>query len=413
MSAYIEQSQKVSTSFNVNLLKWYISLVSLSLLIKIPLVLINYYYGFLLNDISLINRDGIVYVEKAVNGIVDIRIGGHWLYVYMNEIVYKYSLDEKHLYLWMSVINVMLSSLLPLVLLPALRIFKFDSQKEVTITFVVFSILMLFWPTSLWISSQNMKDILIALLFSLYISIFILALNSKNKLGFTIIIIAGIAVLFLIFSVRSYLAVFMIGASFIYVFIKERQNVLLITGFLVLFILIYVSPIGNYILSFLNPQNNWLLNPSIAKKVSQSYILQGENTLVVNFTMKDILVNLVRTIFNPFPKITWGNFYELLLTVRTIFISLFFYFFVINMINWKSRYKLFFVLNIFFPLLFYAVAESYSGPRQVFSSIEMIFLFLLPYFYVKNKSQFNLKFSLFWGMVITFGLFLVTSKGIL
>lgn len=387
------------------LLKYYGLLVGLSLLLKVPLAIYNFEYGFREHDFTLVNIDGLGYVQRAISGELDLRVGGHWLYELINMAVLQVS-GPDHLYLAMSLLNILLSSLLPLALMPATRVFGLSDRMHER-HFLLLSALLLFWPTSIWLSTQNLKDVLLSILFAAFVSLMVLAFTSRPGIALLSI---GLAVLdlYLTFSLRSYLAVFMSLSVGVFVLAKYRSPAVL-AGTALIGALIFASPFGGFILDFLSPERNWLLNAEAAAELQKELLENGEAGLTLATSPAAFATGLVRTVLNPFPRLMAENVHQVLLSLKTVCVTAFLGFVLLNLLRWRSPFRLLFVLLMTLPLTFFSIVQSYSGPRQVFSSIEVVFLLLLSYFLVTPRRT-TLRFSLLAGMVLSMVLLLFTSK---
>jgi hypothetical protein len=370
----------------LKMLQWYGWLALGSLCLKVPLALYVYYYGYLQGDILLASPDGFDYVARGQQHDYQISLFGHWLYEYLNGVVYDLN-PHLPIFLVMSLLNVALSLLLPLALWPAAQGLDLK-QGERKPYFIGLCTLLLFWPSALWLSSQNLKDMLTALLFSLFLSVFIRAIRPgrQNPLALIGLTLLGTGLLYLIFSVRSYLAAFLLIAIVIHLLFKESRAWMKIAVAVVLVALL-LSPVGQGFQVFFSADNNWLLNPAAADDLNRDSLARGVSPVVVNRTPIALLLELPHTLVNPHPSIEDKNIIYQMQVLRSVFLCFTLFFFAVSFWKWKSPLKLFFGLCLFLPFIFYMIVPAFSGPRQSFSSgIDLIYLLLLTLF-VQQKWQ--------------------------
>lgn len=383
-----------------------------SLCLKIPLALYIYEYGYLRGDHVLANPDAFAYVIHARNNDLDIRPLGHWLYDYLNECVYNLAPNHIPVYLVMVLLNVALSLLLPLALWPAVRGLGMDQETRPSYFFGLCALL-LFWPSVLWLSAQNLKDILTALLFALFLSVFVSAVQPRRQRPFAFLglMLAETILLYFIFSLRSYLAVFLLIAVVIHLLFKERY--LLTKAFIVLAVVgILLSPAGQAALTFANSDQNWLINPAVVAEINQGQADLGLDPLVVNRTPTALLAAVPKMI-SPFPSIQWANVNEMLQVLRSVFLCFTVTFFAVSFWEWKAHLKWFFALCLLLPMMFYLIVPAYSGPRQFFSSgIDIVFLLLLPLFVLRGWRSRKMGVSLVAGLLVSNAGLLFTSKAL-
>lgn len=374
---------------------------ALSLVIKLALVLYQYFYGYLPGDISLITPDGFTYAQESSNNTI-IYVGGHWLYNYLNQIAYGILGDTGKVYIAMSVFNALLSLSIPVAMLPALK--ALVPKEKLASSFIFLTVFSLFWPTSLWVASLNLKDTLLATLFAFYISLFMLSTNNLEKKKTFLLFIMQALVLFLIFSLRSYLAAFLLFAGVAHILFRQK-NLYLLIFILIFLILVFVSPFGQFVLQFLNVQNNWLINPDVLNKMDQG------DLYIINRNIGGFFAGIIKTNLNPFPTLEIENIYSLLAVQRTIIVSLLLYYFLYNLFfKWKSKYKFFLILNFILPMIFYSYVENFSGPRQIYSNMDIIFILCLSCFVAYNKRKQEILLSICCGIFLCTVLLFYTSR---
>jgi len=387
----------------------YMLLAFISIAIKVPLVMYCYKYGYLPQNWELAASDSFNYIYKVVNGTADYFIfGQHWLYEFLNRIMYSITNDANQTVLYMSFINVVLSMLLPILLIPALTYFLPEGPKR-NRCFLLISFFLLFWPTAIYLSIQNLKDIFLAILVCVYISMY-LQLFKKDNPRFTMpSIILFIFLCYLIYSLRSYTALILIAATIAhYIWVTRNLKAMLVICLLGLIIL--VTPAGEKIIPYLNYDNNWLINPQALRQYNLTLISQGSPPMELYTTPTTITYGLFRTIFNPLPNIDNRNIFEYLLCLRTLILSLFLLFFLAAIVKWRDPLKSWFLTILGLHLIFYSVIPTYSGPRQLFPGIEIIFLLILSYFIVQRQKNDNLVISICGGLLCISLFMLFTAR---
>ena len=397
----------------LNMLKWYFGLALGSLCLKVPLALYVYEYGYLQDNKMLASADSFDYVIHAQNNTIDVRLFGHWLYDYLNECVYNIAPHHIPTFLVMQMLNIGLSLLLPLALWPAAQGLDMVTSERKTY-FIGLCALLLFWPNALWLSTQNLKDVLTAFLVALFFSVFVRATRTVRTGPATLIGLAlvGIGLLYLIFSLRSYLAAFLLLAVIVHLFVKERR-IWVKTFTAIAIVALLMSPIGQGVLAFASPNQNWLLNPAVAEEINQGQAQSGHDAFVINRTPFALLMAVPKTIISPYPSIQLNSINDLLEVLRSVFLCFTVFFFIVSFCQWKSPLKLFFGLCLLLPLIFYLIAPDYSGPRQFFSSgIDIVFLLLFPLFLLHKWQSRILGASLGIGALLSNAGLIFTSKAL-
>ncbi|MFQ5485135.1 MAG: hypothetical protein ACE5DO_07360 [Desulfobacterales bacterium] len=360
-------------------------------------------------DFNLIGSDGWAYAEYGRLGIGPVIMGGHWLYNYVNHLVYRILPGEEHLYLNMSLLNICLSLLLPVALIPISRIFKMD-QPEYDKYFKYLILFFLFWPTAIILSTQNLKDTLLALMFCSYLSLCYLSLHAKTLTRSIIYILLIMGLLYLIFVLRSYLAVFMVaGAMGLSVLVKKKAFYL--PFFLGGIVALFFSPIGEYVMDFVSYENNWLINPDALLHKNIERAAEGLPPATINMGFRNIFIDFIRLPLMPFPGINTTNIYEYLLMLKTTLVCIFSWFFIWKFIQWDSKYKWFLGLNAILPWGFYSIWRGLSGARQTFASMDILFLLMLSYFLATNQNRGLLTRSYIFGIAGLIAMFVYTSRG--
>ena len=334
--------------------------------VRIPLALYNFSAGYLEGDTSLINVDGIGYVRKAA-GIQESFGDLNWLYDGLNSIMLRLGGSEQTLYLHMSLLNVAIALASPLAAWPALTVLVHDHEWRNRAR-IVTTIALIFWPTSIWISTQNMKDTLLAFLICAFTSAAVIVLHRGGK-AVTALLVCALSA-WLILSLRVY-AIAILGAA-LAVAIAMRWRVY--PGLVALAILAMtgaaLGPLRPAIETVLRPENRFFFDPEVVNAINQQRIGESEDFLQINSTLPAIARDAMRAPLNPFPSLRWRNGYDGLLMARTVIVALVLGGFLVWLVRWQSPQRPFFITALVLSWLFFSVGRSYSGPRQIYSTIE-------------------------------------------
>ncbi|MCU0624975.1 MAG: hypothetical protein MUF21_00570 [Gemmatimonadaceae bacterium] len=344
----------------------YAVLAALGLVLRVPLAFYNQAAGYEALDTTLINIDGVGYVRKAV-GLQESYADLNWLYESLNTLMFRLGGSERYLYLQMSLLNVVLSLLLPLAAWPAFRWLVDDAQARDRAR-IAMTALLLLWPPAIWMSAQNMKDTLLALLLCAYTSaaIALLARGGRAPLAW----VAALLSAFALFSLRVYaIAILGVATAIAALATWRRHPRLVLVGGLVA-IGALAGPLRAPIETILSPENRFLFDPTVVAAINEQRLTQDEAFLQVNSTLPDIARDAVRAPLNPYPSLYWRNGYDGLLMLRTVAAGLGLGGFLLWLVRWRSPYRAYFVGALVLAWAFFAVGRSYSGPRQVYSTIE-------------------------------------------
>lgn len=383
----------------------YLILVFISIIIKIPFLFYFYKYGYIPRDFNVLNNDCYYYVQHAINHDINyFTFGDHWLYEYINSLVYTFTQNPDLVYLYMSILNIILSSLLPLIFIPAIHSLIQDKQKKDR-CFIILTTLILFWPTAIFLSVQNFKDIILALLVSLFITIY---LSNKEKLHFKHLLVL-ILLTYLLYSLRTYLAAILIITTLLH-FIITKKSVRTIIIVSICLLLFYLSPIWNNIQNFMDLTNNWLFNQQALEIYNTTLIAQGSPPMELYNTPITFLYGFVRSIFNPLPTLIIDQPYNYLLCCRSIILSFLLLFFIIQLKKWHGSIKIWLLCIMLIQLCFYAYNPTFSGPRQLFPGVDLLFIFMISYLLVQRRTNSILILSFGTGLILTSIFLVFTSR---
>jgi hypothetical protein len=342
----------------------------LGLAVRVPLAVYNFAAGYEVADISLINIDGIGYVRKAV-GAQESYTDLNWLYEGMNSLMLAIGGSEHYLYLQMSLLNVLLSLLLPLAAWPAFSVLTDDSAQRAKARALV-SLALLLWPTSIWISTQNMKDTMLALLLCAFTSASLLILARGATAWRAGVVLAVSA--WLILSLRVY-ALAIVGLGFgVALALRWRRFPRLVAGAAGVLLVLSLGPLRPVIATVLRPENAFLFNPEVVNAINEQRLGESEDFLQVNSSFSAVAVDAIRAPLNPYPSLQWRTGYDGLLMVRTVIVALLFAGWLWWLLRWRSPFRPFFLVSLVGAWLFFAVGRSYSGPRQIYSTIEPVMI---------------------------------------
>jgi hypothetical protein len=314
----------------------------------------------------------------------------------------------------MTLFNVALSLLLPLALWPAAQALELQPDEKERY-FAGLCFLVLFWPSALWLGSQNLKDMLLALLVALFLSGFVVVAGPMPTKPVWRLTGCGWCLfnLYLIFSLRSYLGAMLLLAAVVYVLVKEKRWWVKAAA-MISVALIAASPQGRLITTFASLQNNFIINPEAQLGVNHDFEAEGQTEfLKVNRTPAALAAALPKTVLNPYPSIELFSISQVLITVRSVFVCLTALFFFACLWQWRAPLKLFLCLCMFLPWVFYWVVPTYSGPRQLFScGIDGLYVLLLPLFWLRYRRRATLGVSIALGSLVVEGLVFVTAKAL-
>jgi 4-amino-4-deoxy-L-arabinose transferase-like glycosyltransferase len=344
----------------------YLIVAVLGGLLRLPLAVYNYAAGYLGGDTTLINVDGIGYVRKAA-GVQESFGDLNWLYEGLNALVFRLGGGEQWLYLQMSLLNVLMAMALPLAAWPAFRALVPESVHRDRARLIAI-VALAFWPTSIWISTQNMKDTMLALLICAFTSAAVTVLERGSRAYAALATLVVTA--WLILSLRVYAVAILGGAFIITVLLQWRRfPVLLLVGALVA-IGAVLGPLRGTIETVLRPENRFFFDPEVVNAINAQRLGESEDFLQINSTLPAIARDALRAPLNPFPSLYWRNGYDGLLMLRTVAVALTFGGFLVWLVRWRSPHRPFFVSALLLSWVFFSVGRSYSGPRQIYSTIE-------------------------------------------
>lgn len=354
--------------------------VLVAVTLRVALLVFKYHYGYLENNLTIISPDEIGYLFEAKNDTPEVRLGAHWLYSWLNHLVFSMLGDIDTTYIALCTFNISLGVALPFALLPAIRSFSLDSQRYNQI-FLATSLVLLFWPASILLSTANLKDPLLAFLVALYISL-VLTFTARIERArggallsviplFFMLVVTG----YFVFTLRSYLSLFLIGSTLILLFLKRGRYLLKLTVAGVILGGLTQTGISDYLFAFFEYENNWLLNSYVQEEVSRDVTARGENALVINRTPVAIGMGAVKFVLSPFPSLVAEDLPSFLLSAQTAFAL----FFIGPLIQGLKRLRehpqaIFFYCLLVSVVLFYGAVESYSGPRQRFVSLDIVLI---------------------------------------
>jgi hypothetical protein len=174
----------------------------------------------------------------------------------------------------------------------------------------------------------------------------------------------------LIFSLRIY-AVALLGVALAAALLpqaRRRPRLLLAAAAVTLGAL--AGPLRGPVTTFLAPENRFLFDPRVVEVINQQRLTQDEAFLEINFTPAAIARDAVRAPLNPFPSLRWRTGYDGLLMLRTVVVALALGGFLWWLVRWQAPFRPFFLGFTVVAWAFFSVARSYSGPRQIFSTVE-------------------------------------------
>jgi hypothetical protein len=247
-----------------------------------------------------------------------------------------------------------------------------------------------------------------------FVSLFILLSEEKRNIRRLIIIISLFALGFLVFSLRSYLAVILLIALVIQLFFKTRHKIALLIFFLCIGVMIvYSIGIQNSLL-FVESWVSWLYNPDAAEIIAQQIAETGENEFIVNYAFRDILLQIGKFYFGPFPALTADIWENIIISIQS---GLLFFFLIPLMVSFKSllshKNSVFFVSYILLLVAFYSVAAQYSGYRQRFATLDFFtVLFIVRFYYTEGGKKIHRARipSILIGCILNIALILFTAR---
>ena len=348
----------------------YVLVAVFGALIRVPMALYNFSAGYIEGDTSLINVDGIGYVRKAA-GVQESFGDLNWLYEGLNSLMLTIGGSEHFLYLQMSMVNVVLSLALPLAAWPALSVLVSDPVQRVRARTIA-TVALVFWPSSIWISTQNMKDTLLALLICAFTSAAVIVVQRGGRALVALVTVAFTA--WLILSLRVYAAAILAVALGIAVLLRWRT----FPGFVVVGVLAVIGtalgPLRPTIETVLRPENRYFFDPEVVNAINEQRLGEAEDFLQINSSLSAVARDAVRAPLNPFPSLRWRNAYDGVLMLRTMVVTLILGGFLVWLGSWRSPCRPFFVSALVLSWLFFSIGRSYSGPRQIFSTIEPVMI---------------------------------------
>ena len=254
-----------------------------------------------------------------------------------------------------------------------------------------------------------MKDILLAILSCIYFSLIVQIETSKRThINITKLVIA-ILVLYLLFSTRAYLAAFLTFSTCAYFVLSSGKIAQKLAMILVLAGAAYFSGALDLATEFLlDPEKNWLMSEEVAQQQNEHIVAAGSAELRVNYTPSSIFVGMVKFLITPIPKLNPQNVLEGVLIFQTIF-SLYFLLPVFNgliLLRFHHARILFYSQTIL-VVLFYGIAQVFSGPRQRFSTLDILLIFFAAHYLSetgtsKEKAKVETKFNVVLGLGLNF-----------
>jgi len=350
-----------------------VAVLGLSLLLKLALLYDVYYNGFLVLDFSIFNLDEIGYLETGRMLHLEDRpfeFGGNWLYGYLNYFVFMFTSDFNTAFLLLCFMNLTLSYVSPLVLLPVVRdCFKDREQQErAVLIFLVFAWL---WPEGMYLAVRNLKDTLLQLLVCAYVLFFYSFMKrmdgeglSKARIGGYFL--AAAALIFLIFSLRTYLAAILFAVAFFPLLTRKPLMAVLALATVAATIAAYPEPFIGFV------QSNFLLSADAARDLAEQIYRQGGDVRI-NQDPIGISTSALRFFLGPVPT-TPLNLYQFMEIFQSGVIYFLAYFWFKGIREAPSSFQGF-ALWLFLSIgVFYGIGEMFSGPRQRFSSFDHIYL---------------------------------------
>lgn len=403
---------KIKSSTHIKLL--FFALVSFG--IKIIYFIYKYNNAFVENDYIRVSPDEYGYLMRATERFPDILFGQHWGYEFVNALGVSVFQDVNSAYIALCLFNIFLSLTLPYLMLPVIRSFS-DDNEQYNKVFLGSAIIFLLMPSAIWLAASNLKDMLLAIFNISFVSLFILLSAEKRNIRRLIIFISLFAVAFLIFSLRSYLAVILLIASGTQLLIESKHKAIF---FLILF------SIGGIIINFVGLQESilfieerisWLYDADAAEIISQQMSEIGQDAFVVNYNFRDSLLQVIRFYFGPFPQIISDIWENIIISVQSGVLLFFLIPLWISFRNIVShRRNIFFVIYISLIIVFYSIGASYSGYRQRFATLDFItVLFIVRFYYAETKQLVqDIKIpSILIGCILNIAFLLFTSRSTL
>lgn len=383
--------------------------VVVSLTVKVVLSIVNFVYGFKRANHTLIEIDGSGYTQEASLGIIHMEVGQHWVYRWMNHRVLEFTQDPGALYLHMSLLNVLLSSLIPLVAFPVFHKLTGGATGRRTAAFVAFVWLALLWPSSLWLATQNLKDVTVALLVLLFFVgiIFLTSTSGIRALGGVLIVSLSI---WLLLGLRQYLPFLLLLGALPYLFSHNSSRVawkgLLVAGLL-------LAPLfGTVLAQHLDPRESWLLNADARADLNARLTEGGGTELSVSTSPPALVIGFVRGMFNPFPNVRVDSVYDILIQMRTVFV-LCTSFFVVQHVahrSWPGRSLL--VTASAASLAFFSIFPGVVGPRHAFSMFDLAYLIIFSVVVVERPRIATWLPSVGVGILGSIALLVLTARAI-
>lgn len=357
-------------------------LILLSVTVKLTLLWDSYYNGFLPQDYSTLFSDEITYIEEgrlffesSVYGddgrVYSYGVGTNWLYVFLNYVALHVFQSKGGAYIAMGLMNIALSTISPFLLLPVIRDVVRDDRRFEWAAILLLT-LTLFWPQALILASHNLKDVLTQAFTLLYVLTFWSFFLRDTERGWRLkeLIVPVIAlgtILFLLFSLRIYLAVMLAAVSMMLLARQKPILVLFGLALMVLFYFVFEERLIGFIF------NNWLFSADAREVLLSEAFESGDVRARVNTDFISIFGSAIRFFLAPFPSMG-STGYQWLLVVQSAIVYFLAYFAFNGMRQYRPDIRKFVLILFFFLALFYGVAEIISGPRQRFASFDFLFL---------------------------------------
>jgi hypothetical protein len=349
------------------------TLVFLSLLLKLALLYDVYYNGFLVVNYDVVNLDEMGYLDIGRELHVADKpfdLGGNWLYGYVNYFALMLTSDIGTAYLLLCFMNMTLSFLSPLLLLPVVRdCFKDrELQEKAALIFLVFVLL---WPEGAYLAVRNLKDTLLQFLVCAFVLVFHSFMKhidggglSKGRMGGYFL--AAAALMVMIFSLRMYLAAMLFAIAFFPLLTRKPLIAALAIAAVAAVIIAFPDTFIEYL------EKNWLFSADAAKDVAEEIYNQGGQARI-NHDLIGISTAFLRFFLMPVPT-TPVTVYQAMEIFQSGIVYLLAYFWFKGIREVPSSFRGFTLWLFLLIGVFYGIAELFSGPRQRFSSFDHLYL---------------------------------------